>query len=92
MKANPLTSYSTPTTSIILLSRHILDFGITRIDCFRYQNPDKPAYATWQLEVVYVLFNRDLNLLVRINEMRKEQIIALEEKRERWMKRRGEPW
>jgi hypothetical protein len=31
-------------------------------------------------------------LLVRIHEMRKEQIIALEEKRERWIKRRGVPW
>ena len=59
-------------------------------DLLRYQNPDKPAYATCQSEVVNVLFNRDLNLLVRINEMRKEQIIALEERRERWIKRRGE--
>jgi hypothetical protein len=42
--------------------------------------------------VVNVLFIRDLNLLVRINEMRKEQIIALEERRERWIKMRGEPW
>ena len=43
-------------------------------------------------EVVYVLFNRDLNLLVRIHEMRKQKIIVLEEKKERWIKRRGEPW
>jgi hypothetical protein len=33
--------------------------------------------------VVDVLLNRDLNLLCRIDEMRKEQLIALEERRER---------
>jgi hypothetical protein len=43
-------------------------------------------------EVDDVLSIRDLKTLCRIHEMRKEQIIALEEKRERWMKRRGEPW
>ena len=42
-------------------------------------------------EVVYVLFNRDLNLLVRIHEMRKDQIIALEERRERRIRRMREP-
>jgi hypothetical protein len=43
-------------------------------------------------EVVDVLSIRDLNTLCRIHEMRKDQIIALEERRERWMKRRGAPW
>jgi hypothetical protein len=42
-------------------------------------------------EVVDVLSVRDLNTLCRIHEMRKEQIMALEKKRERWIKRRGEP-
>jgi hypothetical protein len=43
-------------------------------------------------EVVDVLSILDLNTLCRIHEMRKEQIIALEEKRKRWIKRRGESW
>jgi hypothetical protein len=43
-------------------------------------------------EVVDVLSIRDLNTLFRIHEMRKDQIIALEEKRERWIKRRQCPW
>jgi hypothetical protein len=43
-------------------------------------------------EVVDVLAIRDLNTLFGIHRMRKKQIIALEEKRERWwIKRRGEP-
>jgi hypothetical protein len=42
--------------------------------------------------VVDVLLNRDLNLLCRIDEMRKAQIMAQEESRERWLKRRRELW
>jgi hypothetical protein len=56
------------------------------------KNPDKRSRFLRNQEVVDVLSIRDLNTLCRIHEMRKEQIIALEEKRERWMKRRGESW
>jgi hypothetical protein len=49
-------------------------------DWFRYQNPDKPACTAWQPEVVDVLFNRDLNLLCRIEEMRKAQIAEKEDR------------
>jgi hypothetical protein len=38
-------------------------------------------------EVVDVLLNRDLNLLCRIEEMRKAQVMAQEEMKERWLKR-----
>jgi hypothetical protein len=43
-------------------------------------------------EVVDVLSIRDLNTLCRIHEMRKEQIIALEERRERFKKMRESLW
>jgi hypothetical protein len=46
------------------------------------------AASSRNQEVVDVLSIRDLNTLCRIHEMREEQIIALEEKRERWIKRR----
>jgi hypothetical protein len=75
-----------------MLSRHILAFGISLTGRFRYPNPDKPACATWMPEVVDLLLNRDLNLLCRIEEMRKAQLMAQEERRERWLKRRRELW
>jgi hypothetical protein len=50
------------------------------------------AASSRNQEVVDVLSIRDLNTLCRIHEIRKEQIIALEEKSERWIKGRGELW
>jgi hypothetical protein len=56
------------------------------------RNPDKRRASETFSEVVDVLFNRDLSLLCRIEEMRKDQIIALEERRERFKKMRESLW
>jgi len=56
------------------------------------RNPDKRHAFERFSEVVDVLFNRDLSLLCRIEEMRQEQIIAQEERLKRLKKWREIPW
>jgi hypothetical protein len=88
-RAAYLESVQRLTTSTVQSSPHILSFAAGQL--LSKIQISGAAFLRNQ-EVVDVLSIRDLNTLCRIHEMRKEQIIALEEKRERFKKMRESPW